>query len=61
MEVYLESLTPDEKRVLEIVKITFDLKTEKDIHEYIKNTIGYTKYLKAQKQSEEVKPPPTES
>lgn len=51
---YLESLSPEEKQVLEIVKKTFQLNTIEEIHEYIRKTIGYIKY---QKQSVAVKPP----
>ena len=54
IEMYLETLTKEEKQVLEIVKKTFELKTEADLHDYIRRTIGYIKY---QKQSASVNPP----
>ena len=41
MEAYLENLTPEEKQVLEIVKVTFQLKTEEELYAYLKTTVGY--------------------
>ena len=52
MEAYLENLTPEEKQVLEIVKITFQLKTEEELYAYLKTTVGYI-----QKQSSCENPP----
>ena len=52
MEAYLEKLTPEENQVLEIVKVTFQLKTEEEVHAYFKTTVGYI-----QKQSSCEKPP----
>lgn len=52
MEAYLENLTKEEKQVLEIVKVTFQLTTEEELYAYIKTTVGYI-----QKQSSCEKPP----
>ena len=44
MEAYLENLTPEEKQVLEIVKVTFQLTTEEELYAYLKTTVGFQKH-----------------